>query len=485
MRRRVVLAVLLTGVLTVSAAMADSVSEMLEKGIYTEQTVGDLDKAISIYEKVIAEAKAGHLLAAQAQFQIGQCLLKKGKKAEATAAFEKLVRDFPDAKDLVAKARKHIPAGLPLEPVPWVDGEELQLSLRMATGMEIGTVVYTVQSAEHAGRKVWRVRSHTLVSLARMTGASRVDADWNTFQPIESHFRNSLLGNCLAKYSDNRVDVVVEGPNGTKTTKRIDLSKVVYDNEQAVDVIRRLPLAPGYKTVLTVLGELGVGEVAIPLEVQAKETVKVPAGQFECFKIHLGLVNQTFWYAADPHRYLVKFSASGVDAVLTAIGQTKPGEPRRYEDRKLGYSLAAPNEWFFAPVTPLGDKHTAVVHLLDPEAIANGYFFVDQLTGAKTDRPDMLRGWLDAGIDEAAKVKKDFKVRADSRTERTIAGLPAASAVADYTEGKRKMVDYYTYVDGSPAGLKFKFEISVPQDRFEELRKSLDAIVESLKVKQP
>ncbi len=92
-----------------SAARAASAAELLEKGIYTEETAGDLDKAISIYEKVIAEAKAGHALAAQAQYHIGQCLLKKGKKAEATAAFQKLIADFPDQKDLVAKARKFAP----------------------------------------------------------------------------------------------------------------------------------------------------------------------------------------------------------------------------------------------------------------------------------------------------------------------------------------------------------------------------------------
>ncbi len=95
MYRAVVLVGVVVAVVTLgSAVRAGSASELLEKGIYTEETAGDLDKAISIYEKVIAEAKAGHALAAQAQYRIGQCLLKKGKKAEATAAFQKLVERF-------------------------------------------------------------------------------------------------------------------------------------------------------------------------------------------------------------------------------------------------------------------------------------------------------------------------------------------------------------------------------------------------------
>ena len=104
-------AMVLAGLAMESAAMAALTSELLEKGIYTEETVGDLNRAISIYETVVAEGKASHALAAQAQFHIGRCLLKQGKKAEATAAFEKLINDFADQKELVAKARQFAPEG--------------------------------------------------------------------------------------------------------------------------------------------------------------------------------------------------------------------------------------------------------------------------------------------------------------------------------------------------------------------------------------
>jgi hypothetical protein len=478
--------VVLAGAVMVTAARANSISELLEKGIYTEETVGDLDRAIAIYEKVVAEAKAGYRSAAVAQFHIGQCLLKKGKQAEAKAAFAKLIADFPDAKDLVAEARKHVPAGLPLGPVPWVDGEVLALRLRMATGLEIGALVYTVQAAEREGRKVWRVGSRTLITLAKMTGVSRVDADWNTFQPIEGMFQNSLLGSCVAKFEGNRAQVVIERPDGGQaTTKTIELSRVVYDNEQAMDVLRRLPLVKGYKATLTVLGELGAGEISIPIEVQGTESVRVPAGEFECFRIHLGVVNQTFWYATAPHRYLVKFSANGVEAELVSIGQLKPGVPLRYADAKLGFSLAAPNDWVLTPVTPLGNKHTAVVYLLTPELRVNSFVAVDKLTEPQAEPAEVLRGWADAGIDASRKVRQDYKLRPDGRQQRTVGGRPALSVIADYTDGKRQMVEYATYVDDRAARLKFAFNALVPRDQFDAFRKSFDALVDSLQVKQP
>src|SRR5581483_1223324 len=82
-----------------SAAEA-SPSELLEKGIYAEETKGDVDAAITIYQQLLAETKAIQSLTAQAQFRLAQCYLKKNKTAEANAAFEKLIHDFPNEKDL-------------------------------------------------------------------------------------------------------------------------------------------------------------------------------------------------------------------------------------------------------------------------------------------------------------------------------------------------------------------------------------------------
>ena len=72
--------------------------------------------------------------------------------------------------------------------------------------------------------------------------------------------------------------------------------------------------------------------------------------------------------------------------------------------------------------------------------------------------------------------------------------MPALSVVADYSDGKRKMVEYYTYIAAKSsvleirqgmasqqAGLKMKFGMSVPQDKFDKLRKPFDTIVDSLK----
>jgi tetratricopeptide (TPR) repeat protein len=480
-RAIVLVGVVIGGAAMGSAAMAASASEMLEKGIYTEETVGDLDKAISIYQKVVAEGKAAHALAAQAQYHIGQCLLKKGKKGEATAAFQKLVNDFPDQKELVAKARKFLPEGVQLGPVPWVDGETLQLRFRFITGLDIGTQVHAIQSAKLDGRKVWRVTSRTLVPLSNMRGWSRVDADWDTFRPIEAVFKNTMLGDVTTKYSPTRMTVTSEG-SAAASTKKIDLTQVVYDNEQAMDVFRRLPWASAKMITLPIIG-IGGSKIDLPIEVQGKEMVQVPAGKFECFKLHLGLVNQTLWYATDPHRYLVKFEANSVEAALVSIGRLKPGELRHYEDAKQGFSLAMPNDWFYSAMPQAGvvSPDSVAVFFLDPQMIAQSMLRTAKVADLKPAEQKSVRTWAEAGAAETGRAKKDFKIRPDGRQERKVAGLPAISFVADYTDGKRKMVEYCTGVLGKKVG--WKFAASVPQDQFDGYRKQFDAIVDSLKVK--
>jgi len=86
-----------------SAAWAESASVLLEKGIYTEETVGDLDGAIKIYQQIVTEASANRKYIAEAHYRLGMCYLKKGQEQEAVAAFEELMARFPEEKELITQ----------------------------------------------------------------------------------------------------------------------------------------------------------------------------------------------------------------------------------------------------------------------------------------------------------------------------------------------------------------------------------------------
>lgn len=95
---------------TQPATVTTSPAVMLEKGIYNEETAGDLDAAIKIYQQIVTEAQANKKYAAQAQYRLAMCYLKKKENAQAITALKEVVASFPDQKDLVAKAQEQLTA---------------------------------------------------------------------------------------------------------------------------------------------------------------------------------------------------------------------------------------------------------------------------------------------------------------------------------------------------------------------------------------
>ena len=89
-------------------AKALPLPELLEKAIFTEETVGDLDAAMELYEQIVARTDADRSYGAQAQYRLALCFLKKGNSDEAVAAFRKLVGDFPKQEEIVARARARL-----------------------------------------------------------------------------------------------------------------------------------------------------------------------------------------------------------------------------------------------------------------------------------------------------------------------------------------------------------------------------------------
>src|SRR5678815_5139312 len=125
--------------LVAGTAAGETVSELLQRAIYAEETAGDLDGAIKLYRQVVATSVQTRVLAAQAQYRLGACLLRKGDHTAARQAFEALVRDYPEQKELVAKARQATPPEISLLPIPWREGEVAEFRVRLSAGAVMGT----------------------------------------------------------------------------------------------------------------------------------------------------------------------------------------------------------------------------------------------------------------------------------------------------------------------------------------------------------
>jgi Tol biopolymer transport system component len=86
-----------------------SAEQLFQSAIYKEEVEGELDAAIKIYKTIIDEYPENRSAAAKALLHTGLCYEKLGN-AQASKAYERVVRNFADQVEVVAQARVRLAA---------------------------------------------------------------------------------------------------------------------------------------------------------------------------------------------------------------------------------------------------------------------------------------------------------------------------------------------------------------------------------------
>jgi Tol biopolymer transport system component len=105
----IVAAALLAGRPLGAAVQPSQGEQLLQRAIQKERVDGDLKAALKLYQSVLDSAKNDRAVAAEALLRMGQCHEKLGS-AEARAAYERVVRDYPDQAEKVQVARQRLSA---------------------------------------------------------------------------------------------------------------------------------------------------------------------------------------------------------------------------------------------------------------------------------------------------------------------------------------------------------------------------------------
>jgi WD40 repeat protein/tRNA A-37 threonylcarbamoyl transferase component Bud32/Flp pilus assembly protein TadD len=226
-----------------------------------------------------------------------------GRIADARAKLDR-------ANRLDASERQVLQSGL--QPAPWLEGEEMQLTSKM-NGVTVGAWRHIVWAGQTNGQRIWR-----LMNDSGAGDYSLGEAQEDTFRPIHSQYRKVR--------QDVLVDTTFQADHAEvkrlddAAARRVELDGPVFDNDQFFQLVRRLPLKTGYKIRLPLLHPNNSGIFLWEIEVGSLETVTVPAGIYECFKLK-PFSGQTYFYSTDPHHYLVKFEGGGAVAELSAVRQ--------------------------------------------------------------------------------------------------------------------------------------------------------------------
>src|SRR5437016_11268195 len=86
-------------------AVTNDLSTALQRGLFEEEANHNLDAAIQAYQSVINQYDKDRKLAATAIFRLAESYRKQGKTNEATAQYERVLRDFTDQPELLTTSR--------------------------------------------------------------------------------------------------------------------------------------------------------------------------------------------------------------------------------------------------------------------------------------------------------------------------------------------------------------------------------------------
>lgn len=471
-----IVSVLLTLVIALGiavSAQAESAAELLEKGIYTEQTIGDLTAAIEIYSQVVEDAAANRPHIAQAQLRLGMCYLKIDDTAKARETLGTLIQEFPEQERLVAQARELLTTAKPalaLDPVPWKDGEFLQYDIKLPTGKVLGRLYQMAESAVVDGVDAWKLEQRKFFfSASDSFGVSRVWVDRHTQRPIHSTFRNGVIGAANAVYGPDGAEIT-----GGETDLHIDSDQEIYDNEQGTHLMRMLPLALGYKTRISFLPTWTGTVIDVGLEVTGIESCQVPVGTFDCFVVGLD-VGQTLWISTGPERRVVKLEAGGAIIELSKIGQAQSETLKPFGLKDFGFSSTLPGGWLSHEQRSPERASRATLRLLDPEAMTLSAIEADRCPRGKCPS---LQQTSERELEGARRRIEGYTLREDSWNERVVEGRSIISFVGDYQRNGEPWVQYRLYTFVNQVRLETIFR--TPKEHFEELRADFDSIVDNI-----
>src|SRR5712671_404174 len=106
--KRILFFLAVTVVVTQAVNGADALTQALQHGLFEEEANQNIEAAIKAYQSVLSQSDEQRKVVATAVFRLGECYRKLGRTNDATAQYERILREFGDQSTLVDFSRQNL-----------------------------------------------------------------------------------------------------------------------------------------------------------------------------------------------------------------------------------------------------------------------------------------------------------------------------------------------------------------------------------------
>ncbi len=185
---------------------------------------------------------------------------------------------------------------------PWPDAERLSYLLKNKRGDVVGRGVLSVAVAGGSASL-----SQSFSGESGSTDAIGVVVDSRSLKPISSRREIVTADDSeLVEVSYSEAGALIK--NGDKQSG-LSVPEHAYDNDSSLFLWRTLPFAPGYEASYITIITNRRDRQRVSLAVTGKESVEVPAGRFDAWRLEVktGNADQVAWFADTPSRPLLRY----------------------------------------------------------------------------------------------------------------------------------------------------------------------------------
>lgn len=207
-----------------------------------------------------------------------------------------------------------------IETIPWAAHQTASYAIYNSKGEEYGTaeIDITVDTAAQTC-DIQKIKKYEQDETVIESGAT---VAMDTLMPLSSYYNKTAPYENFevsTKYSDRWA---VETKGAKSSSQTVSLPSVYYDNESLMVILGAFSYEDGKTYMLNDTVPLTAGISMLKVKYEGTETISVPYGEAECFKVSFG--ETTLWFSTET-RILYQYQDGGSDGIVFKLTDDTAG----------------------------------------------------------------------------------------------------------------------------------------------------------------